>query len=438
MRFLCFTAAIMLCSAGNAAESWMQFRGPNGSGVSNDSASVPTDWSKTQNLAWKTALPGPGASSPITVGQRVFVTCYSGYGTPDDTKRDISKLTRHLCCYELNTGALLWHQDIEATIPEDSYYESGVSSHGYASHTPVSDGENVYVFFGKSGVFAFDLEGQRLWSKNVGNGSDPPKWGSASSPIIYRDVLVITAAAESQSIIGLDKATGKVLWKHESSSLDGMWGTPAILDVSEDRDDLVMMIAGELWGFNPITGERLWYRTGIGSKQAYTSVLCRNSEVFASSGTGGGTLCVNVDQQANQTEPPELVWQSPINATYATPVMYRNAIYLISRNILSVLDAGTGERLKQIRLRGAKETGGPFGSLDYASPVCHEGLLYYLNARGQVYVFDLDNDVKQLAVNEITNSKAGEKEIFWGTPAITKGRLILRSNQYLYCIQDAR
>lgn len=427
----------MLCSAIDAADSWMQFRGPNGSGVSNDSAPLPRRWSKTQNLAWKSELLGPGASSPITVGQRVFVTCYSGYGTPDDGERDISKLQRHLCCYDLSTGDLKWQKGIPATLPEDSYYESGVSSHGYASHTPVSDGEHVYAFFGKGGVFAFDLEGQRLWSKNVGNGSDPPKWGSSSSPIIYKDVLVITAAAESQSIIGLDKATGKVLWKHESTSLDGMWGTPAILNVSEDRDDLVMMIAGELWGFNPITGERLWYRTGIGSKQAYTSVLCGNSEVFASSGAGGGSLCVKIDQLVNPTETPELVWQSPINATYATPVMYRDNIYLISRNILSVLDAGTGNRLKQIRLKGAKETAGPFGSLDYASPVCHEGLLYYLNARGQVYVFDLDNDVKQLAVNEITNSKAGEKEIFWGTPAITKGRLILRSNQYLYCIQDA-
>lgn len=437
MRLLCFIAALLLCYASDAADSWMQFRGPNGSGVSNDSAPLPRRWSKTQNLAWKSELPGPGASSPITVGQRVFVTCYSGYGTPDDSERDISKLQRHLCCYELNTGALLWHQDIEATLPEDSYYESGVSSHGYASHTPVSDGEHVYAFFGKGGVFAFDLEGQRLWSKNVGNGSDPPKWGSSSSPIIYKDVLVITAAAESQSIIGLDKATGKVLWKHESTSLDGMWGTPAILNVSKDRDDLVMMIAGELWGFNPITGERLWYRTGIGSKQAYTSVLCGNSEVFASSGAGGGTLCVNVDQHANQTEPPKLVWQSPINATYATPVMYRDNIYLISRNILSVLDAGTGNRLKQIRLKGAKETGGPFGSLDYASPICHRGLLYYLNARGQVYVFDLNDNVKQLAINQITTSEAGAKEIFWGTPAVTQGRLILRSNQYLYCIQDA-
>ena len=183
--------------------------GPNGSGVADDKESTPTIWSETENLKWKVPLPGAGVSCPIVVGNRVFVTCYSGYGLNQDEPGDIKNLVRHLVCVDRITGKTLWQKSLPSSVPEDPFSGMGVPQHGYASHTPTSDGKNVYVFFGKSGVLAFDLEGNQLWEKSVGKGSDDRRWGSSSSPIVHEDVLIVPAGAEGRALIGLNKNTGE-------------------------------------------------------------------------------------------------------------------------------------------------------------------------------------------------------------------------------------
>jgi len=233
------------------ADDWARFRGPDGSGSALQSESLPLRWSPTANLAWKTPLPGPGVSSPIVVDGKVFVTCYSGYGLNQENPGNIENLVRHLVCIDIQTGKQLWQRDVPATLPEDPYSGIGVTAHGYASHTPVSDGNNVYAFFGKSGVHAFDLDGKELWQADVGRESDPNKWGSSSSPVIYDEILIVTASAESQAIIGYDKTTGQERWRQEAAGLDGMWGTPTLVKIDEDRTDLVMCVARELWGLEP-------------------------------------------------------------------------------------------------------------------------------------------------------------------------------------------
>ncbi|NNE00898.1 MAG: PQQ-like beta-propeller repeat protein [Pirellulaceae bacterium] len=414
------------------ASDWSRFRGPAGSGVAVDSDSLPTAWSPTENLAWKTPLPGPGASSPIIVGDKVLVTCYSGYGTTQATRRDIDNLTRHLVCVDLQTGRVIWQTDVPASLPEDSYYGTGVSSHGYASHTPVSDGNNVYAFFGKGGVYAFDLDGKQLWRADAGKESDPPRWGSSSSPVLYKDTVIVTASAESQSIIGFDKTTGQVLWRQEAKGLDGMWGTPTLVKVDDQRTDLVMLVAKELWGLDPANGELRWHASATSSQQAYTSVIKHGSRVYAFSGQGGGSIAVNAGGSGDISDTHTL-WTGTVNATYASPVRHRSKLYVVSRGVLSVVDADSGDRVQQIRLKGARETGNArFGSLDYASPVIAGDRLFYLNASGQVYVFGLYEKVKNLAVNQVTTAK----EIFWGSPAVSDSRMILRSSKHLYCIAD--
>lgn len=414
------------------AHDWPRFRGLAGSGVANDSDSLPIAWSPTENLAWKSSLPGPGASSPIIVDGKVLVTCYSGYGLTRDSRSDIENLMRHLVCIDLNTGETIWQKDVKAALPEDSYDETGVSSHGYASHTPVSDGINAYAFFGKGGVYAFDFDGNELWHADAGKESDPPKWGSSSSPVIYKDTLIVTASAESQSIIGFDKATGRELWRQEAKGLDGMWGTPTLVKVDENRTDLVMLVAKELWGLDPEHGNLRWYANATSSQQAYTSIVSHGKRIFAFSGSGSVALDLGQgrDQDISDTN---TVWTGTQNATYASPVFHESKLYVVSRGVLSIVDANSGVRLKQIRLKGAKQTGGPFGSLDYASPVVVGDRLFYLNASGQMYVFRLGDDVKQLAVNEVTT----EQETFWGSPAVSDGRMVLRSSKHLYCIADS-
>lgn len=415
-----------------SASDWPQFRGPNGQGISSDSNSIPETWSVSKNLAWKTRLPGPGASSPIIVGDAVFVTCYSGYGLDRNKPGDIRNLKRHLVCVDLSSGVMRWQRSIPARLPEDPFDRSGVSSHGYASHTPVSDGETVYCFFGKGGVYAFDLDGDERWHDEVGSGSDPPVWGSSSSPILYKDRLIVTAAAESQSIVALDKFTGREIWKYQSRELDGMWGTPALQSISDDRIDLVMLVAGKLWSFDPQDGTVRWQVPATDSRQAYTNVLVNNEMLYVSTGQNGGSLAISVEPNV-ASQATKRVWQNNVLATYSSPILYRDRIYVIARGVLSVVDAKKGKLLMKRRLEESKFMGNQrFGSLDYASPVIGDGKLYWINSSGQTFVFKIDDELEQIAVNEL----GSDQEVFWGSPAIADGRIVVRSSRFLYCVAE--
>ncbi len=423
---------LLFFDSGNA-DDWPRFRGAQGSGAATDSNAIPNVWSPLENIAWKSRLPGPGASSPIVVGKRVFVTCYSGYGVTKEQQSNLEDLVRHLICIDLTSGAILWQNNIEASLPEDSYYRSGVSSHGYASHTPVSDGKNVYAFFGKGGVFAFDLDGNELWRASAGKESDPPKWGSSSSPILYRNTLIVTASAESQSVIGFDTQTGEEKWRQSATGLNGMWGTPILVPVNETRTDLVMLVPGEIWGLDPTTGKLRWHSTATKSQHAYSSVIADGNRVYAFSGQGGGSVAIDAGGTGNVSD-THLVWNGPVNAVYGSPIRYESDLYIIARGILSTVDTATGKRGFQMRLKGERKTGNArFGSLDYASPIVVGDRMLYLNASGQVYVFQLGSNIELLAVNEVTS----EKEVFWGSPAASDGRLFLRSSKYLYCIANS-
>ncbi len=434
LRYLVSAIALAWLAASNLtgyAEDWPRFRGPAGSGVATDSDSLPTTWSPDANLAWKTELPGPGASSPIIVGGKAFVTCYSGYGLTQEDPGDIENLFRHLVCIDMETGKKLWQKDVKASLPEDPYAGIGVTAHGYASHTPVSDGKNVYAFFGKSGVHAFDMDGNELWQAEVGQESDPTKWGSSSSPVVYKDTVIVTASAESQAIIGFDKETGKELWRQEAEGLDGMWGTPTLVEIDDNRTDLVMCVAKELWGLDPNSGKLRWYADATGAQQAYSSVVLDGKRVYAITGRGGGSIAIDAGGSGDISE-SNTVWTGRDNASFASPVRHESKLYVVSRGILTVVDAETGERAQQLRLKGAQQTGGRFGSLDYPSPVVVGDRMFYLNGSGQMFVFDLGEELKQVAVNRVTT----DKEVFWGSPAVSDGHMVLRSAKYLYCVAD--
>jgi hypothetical protein len=169
VRSVLILVAGFSCLAPAAGADWTRFRGPNGSGVSPDT--VPTTWSESQNVKWKKDLPGPGLSSPIIIGDRVVVTCWTGYAIGND-QGSLEDLKRNVVCLDRNTGDVLWNKVEDAVLPEDSY-DGMFAENGYASHTPVTDGDRVYVFYGKTGVLAYDLrDGTRLWQKSVGSNRE--------------------------------------------------------------------------------------------------------------------------------------------------------------------------------------------------------------------------------------------------------------------------
>jgi|LakMenEpi03Aug12_release.lakeMendotaPanAssembly.Ray.scaffolds.fasta_scaffold00309_26 hypothetical protein len=425
-----------------AEENWTRFRGPNGSGVSTESDPAPTTWSATENLKWKATLPGPGSSSPIIVGNKVFVTCWSGYGVDRSDNSDQSNLKRHLICLDRYTGNILWDQTVAADLPEDEY--GGMfAEHGYASHTPVSDGKNVYVFFGKSGAIAFDLDGKQLWQTKVGTGLDGRRWGSASSPILHNNILIVTAAAESHAILGLDKETGKEIWRAEAEGLGSTWGTPVLTKNDEGKTQIVLGVPYEFWGLDPETGKLTWYCEAMNSDSYCSSVIEHDGIIFGIEGRGGGSIAVKAGGKKDITQ-SNVVWRGRNNNRISTPIYYDGRIYFFSSRVANCINAKTGEEIYQERLPASTTTnnpaggpgggrrggGGGRGGQDYGSPILADGKIYFVTRNGDMYVLKATDKLESLAVNRVTS----DTEDFSATPAISKGELFVRSNKHLYCI----
>src|SRR5262249_5912721 len=158
-------ASAALAALAAVGADWLQFRGPGGAGSSGETG-LPTTWSSDQHIVWRTKLPGPGTSSPIVLGKRVYLTCYTGYGEEQD-QGDMNRLMRHLVCVERGTGAILWTRDFQPVLPESRYEGGNNTQHGYSSSTLACDGKRLYAFFGKSGVYCLDLEGKEVWRAGV-------------------------------------------------------------------------------------------------------------------------------------------------------------------------------------------------------------------------------------------------------------------------------
>ncbi len=430
---------VLLISNSIQAEDWTRFRGQMGSGISTTAA--PVKWSPSENLKWKTELPGAGVSCPVVIGNKVLVTCYSGYGLDRSNPGNIEDLKRHLVCVDRGSGKTLWTKTVDAVQPEDPYSGIGVPAHGYASHTPATDGEQVFAFFGKSGVYAFDLDGNQAWHADVGTGSDDRRWGSASSPVLCQDLVIIPAMAESLAIVALDKSSGKEVWRQEADGLRSCWGTPVVVKVDENRDDLVLAVAGEVWGINPNNGKLRWVSTGTPGDSAYTSVSVDNNVIYSSTGgrSGGGSVAIKSGGSGDVSK-TNVIWNESEQSGYASPVITNGLMFIVSRGVATSMKAETGERVKKVRLEGntpAASSGGGrgrFGNMDYSSPVAAGDKLYYVKSSGETFVLSADEAFEQLAVNRVTD----DPETFSASPAICDGQIFLRSDKHLYCVEGTQ
>jgi outer membrane protein assembly factor BamB len=446
-------AGLTAASPSAMASDWARFRGPNGAGVSSDAAPVPTEWSESKNLKWKLDLPGPGLSSPIVVGDKVFVTCWSGYGMTRESLGRLENLKRHLVCVNRHTGKELWSIVVDPVLPEDQF-RGMFAENGYASHTPVSDGERVYAFFGKTGVVAYDLTGKELWKKSVGTDSDPRGWGTASSPVIYKDLLIVPAFVESLSVIAFDKRTGDEKWRQTADGFNSTWSTPILVEAN-GQTDLVMSVPYELWGLNPDTGKLRWFCNSTDSDSVCSSTVAHDGIVYMVEGRNGGSLAVKSGGKGDIAK-TNIVWSGKDRGRIGTPLYYEGRLYSIGGKVVTCVDAKTGERLYQSRLDGgAAESrgdsgrpqrgpgggfggpgggfGGGMGGQDYSSPVAAHGKMYYTARSGETFVVELGPQFKQLSVNKF----AGDDSDHNATPAISDGQLFIRSCKALYCVSGS-
>ena len=394
------------------AGDWRQFRGPGGLGVS-DETNLPSRWSETENLVWRTELPGYGASSPITLGDKVYLTCYSGYGTDGDSQQ-MEDLLLHVVCVDRADGSVAWNQKVKPQLPESRR----VRDHGYAGPTPATDGESLYVFFGKTGVFKFDLEGKQIWQADV--GSKTHGWGCGTSPVLFEDLVIVNASVESGSLVAIDKTSGREVWR--AGGMRRSWNTPHLVRLADGRQELVVSVQGYILGFDPKTGNELWRCDGI-EDYVCPSVISERGIVYAIGGRTSRAIAVRAGGRGDVTDSHKL-WEAKAGANVASPVIHDGHMYWVSdRNrVAYCVRVSDGEVLYAERFRGQP----------YASATIGDGKIYIVTRYGGTYVLAASPRFKQLAHNEFD-----DRSTFNASPVISGGQLFLRSDRYLYCIAGA-
>jgi outer membrane protein assembly factor BamB len=371
---------------------WPQFRGPEGRGYSEERG-LPTHWSATQSVAWKAALPGRGLSCPVIAGGRVYVTACSLY----------RQRRLHVLCYDAADGRKLWERQLAATGSTTCHVKTCM-----AAPTPVTDGRAVYALFASGDLAAFDREGTLLWYRalcqdyaHISN-----QVGLAASPVLAGDTLLLPLEnAENSFAAGIDTRTGRNRWKVERPR--GInWVTPCLLP-GEPKVTL-FQTPGEVTAYEAATGKTQWTYRGEGLSDMVGPVA------------GKGMIFVSGQKlRALRPGTNEPVWETlKLQSAFATPLYYQERIYGLSNATLTCLDAATGDRVWQKRLRG------PYS----ASPILADGKIYAVNEVGTTSVVELGRQPRVLAENAL-------EETILATPSIADGAIYLRSDQHLFCIR---
>ncbi|HET6879469.1 MAG TPA: PQQ-binding-like beta-propeller repeat protein [Pirellulales bacterium] len=413
-RIICYSVLSLVATTAHAAD-WPQFRGPDGLGVSPEQKAPPTKWSSSENVAWKVPLPGPGASSPMVAKGRVYVTSYTGYGL-EPNSGDQTNLRRHLQCFDRKNGQLVWSKQFEPKLPEHQYQGEG-SYHGYAASTPVTDGERLYVFFGKTGVYCFDLDGHDVWHTSVGEGTHG--WGSGTSPVLFGKLLIINASVESGRLVALDKLTGNEMWK--ADGIRSSWNTPLLVPIDKPKE-LVVSIEGRLLGLDPNTGDSLWNADGI-HRYVCPSVVAHDDVVYAIGG-GHTSLAVRIGGRGDVTSSHTL-WRKEKGSNVSSPVYHQGHLYWAhdSGGFVCCQNAADGETVYQERLE-------PRPDRFWSSGVLAGGNLYFVSQHNGTYVVAAKPKFELVAHNVFADDDSRTN----ASPAVSDGDIFLRTDRNLYCI----
>lgn len=401
-------------AAAGQGRDWPRFRGPGGMGVS-DATGLPVEWDQDKGIVWKTPLPGAGASSPIVFGDRVYLTCYTGYFVPGEPGGSLNQLKRHLLAVSLDDGRILWDTAVPAKLPE----EERIRDHGFAANSVAVDADRVYAFFGKTGVFAFNHNGKQLWQTDAGSKTNG--WGTSASPVLHKNLVIVNASIESDSLLALDRKTGKGKWR--AGGIRESWNTPLVVAAASGREELVVATRGAVLAFDPDSGRPLWScQTDIGWYMV-PSVVAADGVIYCLGGRSGtAALAIRAGGNGDVTDTHRL-WTSQKGSNVSSPVYHDGHLYWSheSREIAYCVKAATGEVVYEQRLNRA----GQF----YASALLADGRLYYLTRQGKTFVLAARPQFEQLALNDLSDGS-----VFNASPAVAGNRLLIRSDKYLYCL----
>ncbi|MCA9142471.1 MAG: PQQ-binding-like beta-propeller repeat protein [Planctomycetaceae bacterium] len=390
---LAVLSVAFLCGA-----DWLQFRGVNGASLSPDAA-PPDSWSETNNVAWKANLPGRGASGPIVVDGRTYVTCSSG------VKQD----RLHVVCFDNRTGEEVWQREFWATGRTLTHPFSAV-----AAPTPASDGKRIFAFYSSNDLVCLDLDGNLLWYRGL--AFDYPKAGNdigmASSPVVVGETVVVQIENQGDSFAaGIDVATGETRWRVDRDRRAN-WVSPIAMPGKREGSRVVLLQSGSgLTAHDSMTGEELW-RYDVPCSTT-PSVAVSEDHIFI---PANGLTVLKLAPDATV---PSLAWDSSqLSPSPASPIVVGDRVYTMnSSGVLSCGDVATGDRLWQLRV------GGKY----WSTPVVAGDRMYCINSDGAAKVVQLGEKGEVVSSNEFSDE-------IKGSPAISGGALYVRSDRFLWKI----
>lgn len=437
-KFLITLIAPILFSAIATAKTpgnWPQWRGPDSQGVS-DETSLPSEWTTTKNVKWKTPIAGRGHSSPIVWGKKIFLTTAldgeavpgrkpgvthklsdgSDFVHPDAVGADL-KHTFKVICLDRDSGKILW----ERVAYEGPVHDSRHKKASFASSTPATDGKYVFAFFGSEGLYAFDYNGKQIWKQDLG------KLGTASvgygvSPILFGDLVIMQCDESGMNsfIVAFDKKTGKEVWR-VARKVDVTWTSPVLVKTAK-RTELVTAAAEAIIAYDPATGKELWRHKGLQSNAVPTPVVSKDLVIVTSGYPTKIALAIKAGGDGDITGSPNLVWSYNKGTAYVpSPILYGEYVYLMTGNgSISCLDVKTGK----VAYEGARV---PKPTTFMASPVAYEGKIFLTSEEGDTFVLKAGPKHEVIQTNSLG-------EPVYASPAIAGGRVFIRGEKNLYAI----
>ncbi|MDG2221725.1 MAG: sulfatase-like hydrolase/transferase [Rubripirellula sp.] len=413
---------------------WHQWRGPHASGVSR-TAKPPLEWSEDRNIKWKVAIEGKGNASPIVWGDKVFLLTAIDTGRvdpslpkPEDQPKRVFGITHpntiyrfEVLCLDRNTGKELWRQTASEHVPHEGTHNDA----DFASASPTTDGSRLYCWFGSAGLHCFDLDGKKLWERQLGKAYIGASLGEGCSPVVHKERLVILRDQSRQSTIEvLDAKTGGTLWKKNRDEPNA-WATPLVVEHS-GRTQVITAASKLVRSYDLDTGDVLWQCGGLTGNVTPCPVV-KGDVVYCMSGYEGySLLALPLDAKGDISGSESIRWSIEKGTPYVpSPVLYEDRLYFTQSNqgILSAINSENGDAvIQRSRLSGISNI--------YSSPVGADGRVYFTGRDGTTLVIKHADELEVLTTNKLADQ-------FNASPAIIGSQILLRGRKSLYCIEDS-
>jgi outer membrane protein assembly factor BamB len=444
MKRLFYTSLslLLLVNLAAAQDNWPQFRGANAAGVATEAAKTPASWNaaKAENILWKRAIPGLSHASPVVWGDKVFVItaesrdAQARFNAKDrgiGLARDDARHAWRIYSLDRNTGKINWERTAYEGVPRAKRHVKATQ----ANSTPATDGKTIVALMGSEGLYAYDFAGKLLWKQDLGvlnpglAGDPTSEWGHASSPVIYRGLVIVQCDKHRDSFLAAyHLKDGKLAWRVERDELPS-WSPPAIYE-GRTRAELVTNASNYIRGYDPLTGKELWRFANGATQVQMPAPVVANDMIIVTGGYPGNRpvhafrpgASGDISLKEGEESTPALVYRLPRGSSYTgTPLVYRDLMYISGDNgVLRVFEAKTGKQLYEQRLPATFS----------ASPVAADGKVYLASEDGDVFVVRAGATYELLATNPMG-------EPLMATPAISGNMLILRSQNFVYAIGAA-